>query len=640
MNYLGEKMEKERIGKETVLVSPSGAGMKWNLRSLWVALFVVAAMALFSACAPTGDDAEPTTPPDDTTVAPTPDPEPEPVVPSDLEVVQKRASDAAAAAMTAANAAKEAADAAALAGDMLASIQTGDADYKMYRDAAKKAYEDAMTAYNEAKKQSDAAQAATRLVDAVTAAVNAGYAQGDAETAQQAAETARDKAMVEGLLMIDGNDISAGDSMLNTNDAKKSETSGGKTVITGLLDKDEWPIRVIGPTTAVEGVSKTATLAYKAPKAFALARTFEIGKTLDSSDDMARLMLVTKYAGTRTVKIFTDANAGNAADLISGTKPDRVSVAVADGARIAPNAVTDATRDNFALTRVGTYYRATDGATGTANRPDHTDSIPDVDASNDQTGKPLTVYKYSGDGGSPDDATDDFTFYVVLQGTNKTPSGTTYSYQLVNIHTSGIDRDGDGATDDDNNIEVRAELPDVADYKHIHFGVWAGLKTAADSGAQDIVDLGTGFVQNHDGSGMTPIGGTSDDMPNSGEGTYEGDWVAAVRAADNDGDGDITLQHGAATLVAEFGKAKVTATLMGLATLEGAIDGNVFSGDKDASGVGSGKGGLDVAGKFTGTLRGRVLRTRCGRSWRCLRLHVDGHEGRRVPRCLWRCEEG
>ena len=34
MNFFGEKMEKENIGKETVLVSPSGTGMKFNFRSL------------------------------------------------------------------------------------------------------------------------------------------------------------------------------------------------------------------------------------------------------------------------------------------------------------------------------------------------------------------------------------------------------------------------------------------------------------------------------------------------------------------------------------------------------------------------------------------------------------------------------
>ena len=32
---------------------------------------------------------------------------------------------------------------------------------------------------------------------------------------------------------------------------------------------------------------------------------FDIGKTIDSSDDTARLMLVTHYAGTRMVKVYS-----------------------------------------------------------------------------------------------------------------------------------------------------------------------------------------------------------------------------------------------------------------------------------------------------------------------------------------------
>ena len=34
------------------------------------------------------------------------------------------------------------------------------------------------------------------------------------------------------------------------------------------------------------------------------ARSVPIGRTLDSSDDMARLMLVTHYPGSKTVKVF------------------------------------------------------------------------------------------------------------------------------------------------------------------------------------------------------------------------------------------------------------------------------------------------------------------------------------------------
>ena len=61
-----------------------------------------------------------------------------------------------------------------------------------------------------------------------------------------------------------------------------------------------------------------------------------------------------------------------------------------------------------------------------------------------------------------------------------------------------------------------AEVPDLADdlrptvsipvavaYSHIHFGVWAGLGEAEKNGSQELADLGIGFVQNIDGSGVT-----------------------------------------------------------------------------------------------------------------------------------------
>ena len=49
---------------------------------------------------------------------------------------------------------------------------------------------------------------------------------------------------------------------------------------------------------------------------------------------------------------------------------------------------------------------------------------------------------------------------------------------------------------------------------------------------------------------------TGADMPNNGEGTYSGNWVAAVRAADEDGNGPIVLESGAASIVANFGMGR------------------------------------------------------------------------------------
>ena len=51
--------------------------------------------------------------------------------------------------------------------------------------------------------------------------------------------------------------------------------------------------------------TQTSVVAYVAPVAGAAGKTLvPIGKTVDSSDDLARLMIVTSYAGTRTVRVY------------------------------------------------------------------------------------------------------------------------------------------------------------------------------------------------------------------------------------------------------------------------------------------------------------------------------------------------
>ena len=170
------------------------------------------------------------------------------------------------------------------------------------------------------------------------------------------------------------------------------------------------------------------------------------------------------------------------------------------------------------------------------------------------------------------------------------------------------DHDGDEDTAD-KNFEVTAKIADATGYNHIHFGVWAALGAAAKNGTQKLSGLGIGFVQNFSGVGLTSIGGTSADMPNSGVGTYNGNWAAAVQAADDEGNGDITLEHDAATLTANFGKGDFTAVLTGLATLTGDIDGNTFSGDEakllnDAAETGEAADLLGADGKFTGSFSG------------------------------------
>ena len=58
--------------------------------------------------------------------------------------------------------------------------------------------------------------------------------------------------------------------------------------------------------------------------------------------------------------------------------------------------------------------------------------------------------------------------------------------------------------------------------------------------ANVVADLGTGFVNAlADGMGMTnPDHAAEGGMPNSGTATYNGNWVANIQEADEQGDGD------------------------------------------------------------------------------------------------------
>ena len=183
----------------------------------------------------------------------------------------------------------------------------------------------------------------------------------------------------------------------------------------------------------------------------------------------------------------------------------------------------------------------------------------------------------------------------LIEGTGATPI---YNYLNVDVIVPLAVADGDDEDELADDSQVRAALPVAIDYKHIHFGVWAALGTAEKSGSQDLSDLGIGFVQNFSGDGLTGA-----DMPNNGKATYSGSWVAAVQAGEEDGNGDISLQHGAAGLVADLTKATITATLDGLATLKGTVDTNTFSGTM-ATVMAGDPHGLDSKGMFTGKFSG------------------------------------
>ena len=154
-------------------------------------------------------------------------------------------------------------------------------------------------------------------------------------------------------------------------------------------------------------------------------------------------------------------------------------------------------------------------------------------------------------------------------------------------------------------IEVTIDNPTA--FKHIHYGLWNGL---SGSGANTVADLGTGFVNAlADGMGMTnPDHAAEGGMPNSGTATYNGNWVANIQEADQQGDGAITRHSDTSSMTADFGMDTVKVALDGLATLDGAISENTLSGDSQPKLSNELPGGLantdDFKGSFSGAFFG------------------------------------
>ena len=92
-------------------------------------------------------------------------------------------------------------------------------------------------------------------------------------------------------------------------------------------------------------------------------------------------------------------------------------------------------------------------------------------------------------------------------------------------------------------------------------------------------------------------------MPNSGSASYTGNWVGTAQAADAAGKGVITMNSGGASLDANFGAGTIEATLASLATLEGTIADNAFTGTK-ATVVANDPYGIQSSATFTGSFDG------------------------------------
>ena len=495
---------------------------------------------------------------------------------TDLLAEQEKASDAAGKAMTAADNAATSVKAANMARVNMATIQTNEksSGYETKtQDHAKLANDE----YLKADTASKAAAAATTLADAVEARIKAEDARDAAQGHETMAGEYSEKTVMAASqeLKIDELVKSVGETEINAASGAYEVTISGQTKKTGLVGKATHAVAEVMGVVFVANTGTTADVAYVQAVE---AGSIDIGKTVDSADDTARLMIVTTYAGSRMVKVYSNDPAEANEDTTTAGK-----MSVIDGDDGDRNTEDD-TYVNLRLE--GTYYRV-EGAN------DELDALDVLMA----TAEPQDVYSFMDVGLDGNvGGTDDVKKYVVLETTSTTGDVTTLGYDVVDVMVDSMDKvDPDGNAEEG---QVTARLAEATDYTHIHFGVWAALPEAKKDGSQaTMADLGIGFVQNVSGEEMTGA-----DMPNNGGATYSGDWVATVRAADDDGNGDITLKHGAATLEAEFGDGEITANLTGLATLTGDITGNEFSGTEAA--VITNTVGLTNEADFEGTFSG------------------------------------
>ena len=498
-------------------------------------------------------------------------------MPTDLETAQTATTAAAAAAKTASDGAEAAAAGAMAALANLATMQTGAMAYDLKMEAKK--YADmAMAEYMKAKAASEAAAAATT-------ASAAGRALENAETAQMAAEDAAkmagDKAMKAteaGMaeLMIDGTmkSVGEGEDKSSVDAMSGRVTSADGKMVTGLLIGKE-PDRATKPIPGVPFEARqTATGKDTAYVQAIVAGSINIGKTLDTSDDKARLTLITSYQGSKMVRVFTDST--NAIAGLDALIDSTTDTGLAD------------TATKVTLKSIGKYYEAGAAATGgTADNLDATDEV-------DPGGEGVEVYLLSGIVDAAADTTP-VSGYVRVVDTTRDPADTVKerTYQSVDIMADAeFDDFPEDAADRVKEAQVKAAIPAPVKYSHIHFGVWAGLGDAMMDGSQKVTDLSIGFVQNFSGSGVT-------DKQGIGKASFNGDWVAVVQPMYSSAS---MVEDGSATLMADFGTDKFTANLIDLAMLEGTLSGNGFSGMKATVDHDN----LDSSGTFDGSFSGAI----------------------------------
>ena len=237
-------------------------------------------------------------------------------------MAQADAAAAATAAMTASDNAATAVAAAMTAVANLATMQTG-ATAADLADEASTAAGKAMMAYMNAKAASEAAAEAEVVTVAVEARIMAETAMANAvtygTTAMEKAGEAEIAAVAE--LMIIDKDKNVGGTSVNADAGSSVITTDGDTVTTGRIKTMDPMTMGAGATAQAYEVNQDGAADDDAYVQGVIARELTIGRTLDSSDDTARLMLVTHYAGTKMVKVY---NAGTEEER--GTKAGYIDI--------------------------------------------------------------------------------------------------------------------------------------------------------------------------------------------------------------------------------------------------------------------------------------------------------------------------
>ena len=477
----------------------------------------------------------------------------------------------------------------------LVSVQTGGGKAKMHADKAVEAAGKAEDAYEAAKKAYETARAAPT----VTAAVRARQAAEDARRdAEMYAKTANDEAMkaVQAAMMELGR--SGDDRMtwsIGSGGDKKSITVTTEGTDVTAPHPGQAEVRASSTTVTLENLDKERPGVY--------SRNIALGK--QHGDDTARLRLMGKYYFDKGESgVYFGDTVPNGAPTISGTADNPGTVTIHAKAKIL-----GAEGKTFDLTKVTNpaFFRHSLGTP-----PGTRASVEEMGLTYDETNNPegdqyvTKVFNLRVEEGSRD------------AGTN----GDLYSYSYTyrdKPRTGYIMIGPDGSPLHAYVIKGKYNIPAIYDHMHVNYGMWNTLKDKKPA------DLGIGFVTVLEGKDKTPLAR----MPrNVGTATYQGGWVATVRApgepdlatgfSEHQGLSEVTADFEKNTVKVDLKLAKYESNRDGqdetFATLSGgAIDGNGFMGTEVSvlpGGTPSVGGGLEKVGLqssedgFTGEFSG------------------------------------